>query len=67
MGTGRLQTVRRAWNPRYYDLVERFGQHRGAVLMNTSFNLAGAMVSMPADAFKTFSASGIDVLVLATT
>jgi len=25
LGTGRLQTVRREWNPRYYRLVEKFG------------------------------------------
>ncbi|MCB0113562.1 MAG: hypothetical protein KDD84_05720, partial [Caldilineaceae bacterium] len=41
-GTGRLQTVRRSWNPRYHDLIERFGQATGVpVLLNTSFNLRG--------------------------
>jgi carbamoyltransferase len=35
------------------------------VLLNTSFNLRGEpIVNSPADAFKTFSNSGIDVLVL---
>jgi carbamoyltransferase len=69
MGTGRLQTVRRAWNQRYYDLVESFGQLTGVpVLMNTSFNLRGEpIVASPADSWKTFSASGIDVLVMENT
>ncbi len=65
-GTGRLQTIRREWNPRYYDLVERFGEQTGVpVLMNTSFNLRGEpIVASLADAWRTFRASGIDVLVL---
>ena len=66
LGTGRLQTVRRDLNPRYYRIVEKFGQATGVpVLLNTSFNLRGEpIVNSPADAFKTFSNSGIDVLVL---
>ncbi len=65
-GTGRLQTVRREWNPRYYDLVRGFGDATGMpVLMNTSFNLRGEpMVSSPADAWSTFRRSGLDLLVL---
>ena len=66
LGTGRLQTIRREWNPRYHRLVEKFGEATGVpVLMNTSFNLRGEpMVASPADAWNTFSKSGIDVLVL---
>jgi carbamoyltransferase len=66
LGTGRLQTMRREWNPRYYRLVEKFGEATGVpVLMNTSFNLRGEpIVSSPADAWNTFSKSGLDVLVL---
>jgi carbamoyltransferase len=65
-GTGRLQTVRREWNPRYYDVIKAFGQATGAeVLVNTSFNLRGEpIVSSPADALRTFLNSGIDNLVL---
>lgn len=65
-GTGRVQTVRREWNPRYYDLVKRFGAASGVpVLMNTSFNLRGEpIVTSPADAWNTFTRSGIDVLVM---
>ena len=66
MGTGRLQTVRREWNPRYYDIIEAFGAKTGVpVLMNTSFNLRGEpIVTTPANAFNTFSKSDIDLLVL---
>ncbi len=66
LGTGRLQTMRREWNPRYYRLAEKFGEATGVpVLMNTSFNLRGEpIVGSPANAWNTFSKSGIDVLVL---
>lgn len=66
LGTGRLQTVRREWNPRYFDVIERFGEATGVpVLMNTSFNLRGEpIVSSPENAWNTFSNSGIDTLVL---
>src|SRR5262245_30150091 len=41
-GTGRLQTVREEGSPRYYRLIETFGQATGVpVLLNTSFNLKG--------------------------
>jgi carbamoyltransferase len=66
LGTGRLQTMRREWNPRYYRMVEKFGEATGVpVLMNTSFNLRGEpIVGSPANALNTFFRSGIDVLVL---
>jgi carbamoyltransferase len=64
MGTGRLQLLRREWNPRYYSLVESFGQATGVpVLMNTSFNVRGEpIVGSPEDALRTFQKSGLDVL-----
>ncbi|MGD0855798.1 MAG: carbamoyltransferase C-terminal domain-containing protein, partial [Dehalococcoidia bacterium] len=66
MGTGRLQTIRKEWNPRYYNIVKKFGEATGVpVLLNTSFNLRGEpIVTSPSNAFNTFSKSGIDVLVL---
>jgi carbamoyltransferase len=65
-GTGRLQTVFRDQSPRYYRLIERFGQATGVpVLLNTSFNLKGEpIVNTPANAFNTFSKSEMDNLVL---
>jgi len=66
MGTGRLQTIRRDWNPLYYEVVERFGEATGVpVLLNTSFNLrAEPIVASPEHALATFQNSGIDLLVL---
>lgn len=66
MGTGRLQTIREEWNPRYYRIVKQFNEATGVpVLLNTSFNLRGEpIVNTPANAYNTFSKSGIDVLVM---
>ena len=63
-GTGRIQTVRREWNPLYYRVIELFGEATGVpVLMNTSFNLRGEpIVTTPANALNTFSKSDIDTL-----
>ncbi len=65
-GSGRLQTIRRAWNPLYHGIVRGFGEATGVpVVLNTSFNLRGEpIVNSPANAFNTFSNSGIDLLVL---
>jgi carbamoyltransferase len=65
-GTGRLQTVFREQNPRYYGLIERFAQATGVpVILNTSFNLRGEpIVTTPGNAFSTFSKSEMDCLVL---
>ena len=66
LGTGRLQTVRREWNPRYYDVIDQFGQASSVpVLLNTSFNLRGEpIVTTPQNAWNTFCNSEIDTLVL---
>jgi carbamoyltransferase len=66
MGTARVQTVRREWNERFYDLVRTFGERTGTpVLLNTSFNLRGEpIVSTPAEALSTFERSDLDLLVL---
>jgi carbamoyltransferase len=65
-GTGRLQTVFREQSPRYYRLIERFGQATGVpVVLNTSFNLKGEpVVNTPANAFNTYMKSEMDCLVL---
>ena len=65
-GTGRLQTVFRGASPRYYKLIERFGQASGVpAVLNTSFNLKGEpIVNTPANAFNTFSKSEMDMLVM---
>ena len=66
MGTGRVQTIRKEWNPKYYKIVKRFEEATGIpVLLNTSFNLRGEpIVNTPSNAYNTFINSGIDVLVM---
>jgi carbamoyltransferase len=64
-GTGRIQTVERTANPRYYGLIEAFGKLTGVpVLLNTSFNRKEPIVARPEEAIACFLASGMDVLVL---
>ena len=65
-GTGRIQTIRQSWNPRYYQVVDGFYKETGVpVVLNTSFNLRGEpIVNTPSDALNTFARSGIDTLYL---
>jgi carbamoyltransferase len=65
-GTARVQTVTRAQNRLYYELIEEFGKLSGvAVLLNTSFNVRGEpIVCTPAEAFNSFSHTDMDYLVL---
>jgi carbamoyltransferase len=64
-GTGRIQTVERASNPRYYGLIEEFGRLTGVpVLLNTSFNRAEPIVASPEEAIACYLRTGMDVLVL---
>jgi carbamoyltransferase len=65
-GTGRLQSVRREWNPLYHRLIEKFDEATGVpVLLNTSYNLRGEpIVNTPENALHTFSYSDIDLLVM---
>ncbi len=64
-GTGRIQTVDRSANPRYYALIEEFGRLTGVpVLLNTSFNRKEPIVAGPEDAIACYLKSEMDVLVL---
>lgn len=64
-GTGRLQTVTRQENPRYYDLITTFGKLTGVpVLLNTSFNENEPVVCTPKEALACFLRTKMDVLVL---
>jgi carbamoyltransferase len=63
--TGRVQTVERDVEPRYYRLIEEFGRLTGVpVLLNTSFNENEPIVMTPTEAIDTFSKTKMDVLVL---
>jgi len=63
-GSGRVQTVRKEWNPLWHRTIELFGEATGVpVILNTSFNLRGEpMVSSPIDALNTFGKSGLETL-----
>jgi carbamoyltransferase len=65
-GTGRLQTVERDTNRRFYDLIIAFEQLTGIpIVLNTSFNLNGEpIVCTPTDAIRTFMSCGLDTLIL---
>lgn len=64
-GTGRLQTVRRTQNPRYYRLIETFYRRTGVpVLLNTSFNENEPVVCRPEEAIACFLRTQMDLLVL---
>jgi carbamoyltransferase len=63
--TGRLQTVERHVNPRYYRLIEEFDRQTGVpVLLNTSFNENEPIVMTPEQAIETFQKTHMDLLVL---
>src|ERR1700739_3121597 len=62
-GTGRLQTVERDVNPRYWNLIHRFGEVPGGpVLLNAAFNENEPHVKTPAQAIDGFLRTRMDVL-----
>ena len=65
-GSARVQTVDEARNPLYARLLRAFERRTGCpVLINTSFNVRGEpIVESPADAYRGFLATGVDVLAL---
>jgi carbamoyltransferase len=65
-GGGRLQSVRKADNAWYYEIIKRFGQATGTpVLLNTSFNLRGEpIVTTPANSLNTFRKGALELLVM---
>ncbi|MGO8792337.1 MAG: carbamoyltransferase [Terriglobia bacterium] len=64
-GTGRLQTVSRQTNPRYWALIKEFEKLTGVpVLLNTSFNENEPIVLTPKEAIDCFLRTRMDVLVL---
>ncbi len=64
--SARVQSVDEKRNGRYYRLIREFKKQTGCgVIINTSFNIRGEpIVCTPADAFRCFLATDMDVLVL---
>jgi len=64
-GTARLQTVSRAANPLYWQLLRAVGELTGVpVVLNTSFNDNEPIVCRPEEALECFRRTRMDVLVL---
>ena len=64
-GTGRLQTVSKEQNPRYWALIKAFEDATGVpVLLNTSFNENEPIVNTPGEAMQCFLRTSMDRLVL---
>lgn len=65
-GSGRLQTIRKEHNLRYWGVIKAFGKLSGTpILINTSFNIRGEpIVCSPYDAYKCMMGTGIDYLVM---
>lgn len=64
--TSRIQTVSSLQNEKFYELLNAFYELTGCpLLLNTSFNVMGEpIVCSPSDAIRTFTESGIDILVI---
>ena len=64
-GSGRLQTVHRETNPRFYHLIEHFRDLTGVpMVLNTSFNENEPIVCYAEEALDCFLRTHMDVLVL---
>ncbi len=65
-GTGRVQSVSKQHNPKYYRLIEEFEKITGVpVVLNTSFNIRGQpIVHEPDQAIECFLTTGMDALFL---
>ncbi len=64
-GTGRLQTVSKETNPRYWNLIKEFENITGVpVVLNTSFNENEPIVNTPKEAIDCFLRTKMDILVL---
>jgi carbamoyltransferase len=64
-GSGRLQTVSKTTNPRYWRLIERFRQLTGVpLLLNTSLNENEPIVNLPREAVACFLRTRMDAIVL---
>ena len=64
-GTGRVQTLTRENNGRFYELVKKFHAETGVpMLLNTSFNRMGEpIIETPADAITCLLNTGLDCCV----
>ncbi len=64
--SARIQTVHADTNPRYHAVISKFKEKTGCpIVVNTSFNVRGEpIICSPADAFKCFMGTELDVLAI---
>ena len=65
-GSGRLQTIKKSQNKRYYAVIKEFEKLSGVpILVNTSFNIRGEpIVCTPEHAYRCMVGTGIDYLIM---
>ncbi len=64
-GSGRLQTVDKNINSKYYGLIKNFYEKTGVpILLNTSFNENEPIVNTPAEAYACFARTKMDMIVM---
>jgi len=64
-GSGRLQTVSKKNNEKYYNLISAFYKKKGVpILLNTSFNENEPIVNSPEEAYACFSRTKMDMVVM---
>ena len=67
-GSGRLQTVHKDGNRRYWELIRAFERETGVpIVLNTSFNENEPIVHHPSEALDCFLRTRMDVLVMGNT
>ena len=64
-GSGRLQSVSKATNPKYHALISKFFEKTGVpIILNTSLNENEPVVRLPREAIACFLRTDMDVLVV---
>jgi carbamoyltransferase len=64
-GTGRIQTVKKDDNIRYYKLINEFYKiTKVPIILNTSFNENEPIVLKPEEALECFLRTKMDILVM---
>jgi carbamoyltransferase len=63
--TGRVQSVSKSVNPKFWSVIEAFRQRTGIpLILNTSFNENEPIVCSPQDAMHCFATTKMDALAL---
>ena len=64
-GTGRLQSVSKESNPRYYNIIFKFFSKTDVpMILNTSFNENEPIVNSPEEAIDCFLRTNMDKIIL---